>query len=440
MMAYLVMMTNRLLELHRVLKPTGSLYLHCDPVASHYLKIVLDQVFGVENYQNEIVWKRTSSHSDTKRYARISDTILFYSKSESFTWNPQRLAYDEDYLDHYYSNIDNDGRRYTYADLSKPKGSVGYFYTLLQVPPPPNGWRMPESKAKIWLEEGRIAIPPTGATPRYKRYTDEIGGVVLSNIWTDIPPVNSQAKASLNYPTQKPQALLERIIMASCPENGVVLDPFSGCGTAVVAAQTLGRQWIGIDITHLAIAIIEKRMRDAFPGIVFEVKGTPKDYIGACDLARRDKYQFQWWACSLVNAQPYRGKKKGADSGIDGLIFFQDDASGAKKIVVSVKGGDSVTRTMIADLKNSVEREGAKIGLFVTLTEPTGPMRDEAASAGFYESPTNNLRYLKIQILTISGLLGGTQRPEYFDLSRGTLTFQQTATAKPAQKQTDMQL
>lgn len=227
--------------------------------------------------------------------------------------------------------------------------------------------------------------------------------------------------------------MLERIIRASSDEGDVVLDPFCGCGTAVHAAQLTGRDWIGIDITHLAIALIEKRMRDAFPNIAFEVLGTPKDLGGARDLAERDKYQFQWWACSLVNAQPYQGRKKGSDGGIDGLIFFQDDGTGAKKIVVSVKGGEHVTVTMVKDLIATVEREKAAIGLFVTLAEPTKPMLTEAVSAGFYASPKGDVP--KIQILTIEELLAGTARPQYFDMSAGALTHKKAKVEEERAKQ-----
>jgi site-specific DNA-methyltransferase (adenine-specific) len=262
LMAYLTLMANRLVELHRVLKPTGSLYLHCDPTASHYLKIVLDTVFGVPNFQNEIIWKRTSSHSDAKRYPKITDTLLFYTKSQNFTWNKLFGEYDENYLKTHYNSLDSEGRRFQYGDLVKPKGSVGYFYTLLGCPPPPNGWRMPETRAEQWINEGRVEIPPTGNVPRYKRYLDEMEGTVVPNLWIDISPINSQGKDSLGYPTQKPVELLERIVQASSNKGDVVLDPFCGCGTAVHAAQKLEREWIGIDITHLAISLIEKRMKD----------------------------------------------------------------------------------------------------------------------------------------------------------------------------------
>ena len=280
---------------------------------------------------------------------------------------------------------------------------------------------MPESKAKQWINEGRIEIPRTGKIPAYKRYLDEMPGMVIPNLWADIPPINSQGKEGLGYPTQKPLALLERIIEASSNKGDIVLDPFCGCGTAVHAAQKLGRDWIGIDITHLSISLIVKRMKDAFPGISFDVHGTPKDYEGARDLALRDKYQFQWWACSLVGAQPYQGKKKGADGGTDGVIFFQDDETGAKKIIVSVKGGGNVGVSQIRDLKGTVEREKAAIGIFVTLSPPTEPMIKEAVTAGFYDSPKGEVP--KIQILTVEGLISGSERPQYYDISSGAHNF-----------------
>jgi site-specific DNA-methyltransferase (adenine-specific) len=271
--------------------------------------------------------------------------------------------------------------------------------------------------------------------PSIKRYLDEMPGQAIGDVWTDIPEINSQAAERLGYPTQKPLMLLERIIKASSNSGDMVLDPFCGCGTAVHAAQKLGREWIGIDITHLAIGLIEKRMKDAFPGLVFEVHGTPKDLDGARDLANRDKYEFQWWACTLVNAQPYQGKKKGADTGIDGLIYFQDEAKGiAKKIILSIKGGEHVTRTMIADLKNTVDREKAQMGLLITLAPPTKPMLTEAATAGFYESP-HSRAFPKIQVLTVEGLLSGRESPSYPDLSRGGLSFKKAKTEKPQGEQ-----
>ena len=262
---------------------------------------------------------------------------------------------------------------------------------------------------------------------------EDSGGVKMSDVW-ELPIIAPSSAERLGYPTQKPLALLERIITASSNEGDIILDPFCGCGTAVHAAQKLKRQWIGIDITHLAVSLIEKRMKDAFPDIQFEVEGTPKDIGGARNLAERDKYQFQWWACSLVNAQPYQGKKKGADGGIDGLIYFNDDGKIPKKIIVSVKGGENVSRTMVADLKNAVERDKAQLGLFVTLTKPTRPMSEEANAAGFYDSPSGS-SFPKIQILTIEGLLSGNEQARYPDLARGGLTFKQAKVEKKATEQ-----
>lgn len=425
-MAYLTMMANRLLEMWRVLKPTGSLYLHCDPTASHYLKVVLDTVFGAESFRNEIVWKRTTAHSGSKKYAPVHDVIFYYSKSGQVIWNEPRTEYDPAYLDKYYRFDDGDGRLYWRADLCAAgvrKGKSGLPWRGIDPTAKGMHWKFTVDKLDKLDAEGRIYWPAKGTMPQYKRYRDELKGLAVPDIWDDVNRINPVGNERLGYPTQKPLALLERIIQASSNPSDVVLDPFCGCGTAVHAAQKLDRNWVGIDITHLAIGLIEKRMKDAFPGIVFEVQGTPKDLAGAADLAIRDKYQFQWWACSLVNAQPYQGKKKGADGGIDGVIYFQDEGKGAaKKIIVSVKGGEHVTRTMVADLKNTVEREKAQMGLFVTLTAPTKPMITEATSAGFYES-LHYGAFSKIQILTIEGLLSGVEAPKYPDLSRGAVSF-----------------
>jgi hypothetical protein len=259
-----------------------------------------------------------------------------------------------------------------------------------------------------WDKEGRLYFPPNKESRiRRKRFVDELKGMPIQNLWTDIPEINSQAQERLGYPTQKPIALLERIIGASSSEGDVVLDPFCGCGTAVHASQKLRREWIGVDITHLAISLIEKRLKDAFPGIKYEVHGTPKDLDGARDLSMRDKYQFQWWAVSLVNAVPFAGKKKGADSGIDGLIYFKPDGKTTGKAIVSVKGGDNVNVAIVRDLAHVVDREKAKIGVFITLAEPTGPMKTEAVKTGFYETLYG--KYPKIQILTIRELFEGKQ-------------------------------
>jgi DNA modification methylase len=426
MMAYLVMIANRLVELHRVLKPTGSLYLHCDSTASHYLRIVLDAVFNKENFRNEIIWVRSNPKSNISiNLPTCTDTILRYTKTSKYTFHQPYGEHNPEYVESAYKYFDEKGQYRLLPLLSPNDNRPNLIYEFLGIK---RVWRWTKERMQKAYDEGLVVQLKPGAVPQYKKYLENSKGRTITNCWSDIP--QAAGNESLGYPTQKPVALLERIIQASSNEGDIVLDPFCGCGTAIHAAQALNRNWIGIDITHLAISIVEKRMKDAFPDIIFQVYGTPKDLDSAKNLADRDKYQFQWWACSLVNAQPYQGKKKGADTGIDGLIFFQDDEAIAKKIIVSVKGGANVSRTMIADLKNTIVREKAEIGLFVTLAEPTKPMITEAVSAGFYESKYMGA-YPKIQILTIEHLLTGMAKPNYPDLSRGGVNFKKPPVEQP---------
>lgn len=418
MMAYLAMMAVRLIELHRVLKPTGSLYLHCDQTASHYLKVALDAIFDPTNFRSEIIWKRQTAHSDaTTKFATVSDCILFYAKSRLTEFTVVRSPLDPNYVEKFYRFEEQDGRRYQLDNMAAPEGGgmaainkttgkPNGWYVWKGYEPPHRGWRYsPETMARL-DSEGRLYYPENATQRiRLKRYLDENEGQVVSNLWTDIGSLSGAARESLGYPTQKPVALLERIISASSKPGDVVLDPFCGCGTATHAAQRLGRAWIGIDITHLAIGLIERRLKDAFPEIAFEVHGTPKDIDGARDLAVRDKYQFQWWAVSLVDAQPFAGKKKGADGGIDGLIYFRSNATTTERAIVSVKGGDNVGVTMVRDLKGVLQREKAPIGIFLTLVAPTKPMIVEATSAGFYE--LGNKKYPRVQIITIADAMRG---------------------------------
>lgn len=424
MMAYLTMMANRLLQLHRVLKPTGSLYLHCDPTASHYLKIVLDGVFGKENFSNEVIWKRTTTKNDYKQGAvnwpRVHDVILMYHRSteaarESGKFHQTFEDYDEKTIETFYNFKDADGRRYRLSDLTAPgQGTRGHpQYEFKGVT---RFWRYNKEKMEKLDAEGRIQFRPNGGVPRLKVYLDEAPGIATGDVWVDVRGMHNLGHEMLGYPTQKPLALLERIIQASSNEGDVVLDPFCGCGTAVHAAQKLNRKWIGIDITHLAISLIEKRLKDAFKtGLQFEIHGTPKDLEAARDLAKRDKYQFQWWAVSLVEAQPFQGKKKGADTGIDGVKFFRDlDKHDVRKIVVSVKGGEHLKADDVRSLMAVREREAADIGIFISLEEPTKGMVKDAATAGFYESP-NGKKFPRVQLLTIGDLLEGKARAEHPD-------------------------
>ncbi len=406
-MAYLVMMTARLIELHRVLKPSGSLYLHCDPTASHYLKLVLDQIFGPTNYVNEIVWKRTTAHGDIKQgarhFGRIHDVIFRYSKGKKYIFNPQYSAYDAEYVETFYRNVEPDtGRRFQAVDLTarKPGGDTLYEWKG-KFPYHGRYWAYSKKNMEEFERQGRLYYTSSGM-PRLKYYLDEMPGMPLQDIWHDIyHPLGSER---LGYDTQKSISLLERIIKASSNEGDIVLDPFCGCGTAVVAAQKLNRNWIGIDITHLAIALMRNRLKDSF-NIDAEVIGEPVDLTSAKALATEDRYQFQWWALSKVKARPVGEKKKGADKGIDGVIHFIDDpTSKPKRVTVQVKSGHVHVKD-IRELKDVASQEA--MGIFITLEPPTRDMQVEAVAAGYYHSPIWDKDYPKIQILTIEELLHG---------------------------------
>ena len=440
MMAYLVMMAPRLVELRRVLKPTGSIYLHCDPTASHYLKLLLDAVFGATNYRNEISWRRTSAHNDAKQgrrqYGNVRDTILLYTKSNSWNWNWQYTEYEAEYIESFYKFKEPiSDRRYRMGDLTaaKPGGDTSYQWrvkrqrtgeweadTTNEYLDPVEGWEykglLPYT-GRYWAYsrdrmsemsgDGRIVYTKNGM-PNYKRYLDEMPGVPLQNDWTDIRPASRSE--SLNYATQKPEALLERIIGASSNEGDVVLDPFCGCGTAVVAAHKLGRQWLGIDITHLAVALMKNRLKTAFDldsGQDYEVIGEPQDEGSARALWEQDPYQFQFWAVSLLEAQPQSEQRRGADRGVDGMLYFIDGQRRTpQKTVIQVKGG-RVSSPQVRDLVGVVEREKAAIGLFISLEPPTRDMRQEAAAAGFYHSDLWARDFPKIQLRTVGEMLSG---------------------------------
>ena len=327
MLAYLAMMAPRLVELRRVLKQTGSLYLHCDTTASHYLKLVLDAIFGPANFRNEIIWKRTSSHNDARRFAQINDCILYYAKTKDCTWNPQFSAPSDHYIASHYNQKDKNGRLYRLHCITRSasmglRPNLTYEYDGYT---PEWGWRTVREKLEAIDKDGRLVwVKGRKGTrmPYLVRYLDEQEGSSMAALWDDIAPVNSQAQERLGYPTQKPEALLERIITASCNAGDTVLDPFCGCGTAIAAAQKLNRQWIGIDITNLAITLIRGRLTDAFAGsAIYEVIGEPVSLQDAKNLARDDPYQFQWWALGWVGARPVE-ERKGADRGIDGRIYF----------------------------------------------------------------------------------------------------------------------
>src|SRR3984885_10253066 len=384
MMAYLAMMAVRLIELRRVLKQTGSLYLHCDPTASHYLKVLLDAIFGISNYRSEIVWKRTSAHSDASvGFGNVTDSILFYSRSADVKWNPLRLELADKHVQAKYTYKDADGRLYATRDLRSPHPRPNLTYDYKGYKPHINGWSISRELMEKYDREGRLYFPKKDdGRIRLKIYLEESKGVPLQNLWTDIPPINSQAEERLGYSTQKPLALLERIINASSDPGDVVLDPFCGCGTAIEAAEKLGRRWIGIDVTYLAIHVIEGRLVKAFGSKIkdtYKLFGRPKDAESARALAARDWLEFQKWAVFALGGLPK--DRPGADGGIDGIIrYHRVGIEQPNRAVVSVKGGLNVGVDAIHKLKSVVKREGAEVGILVCVNSPGHPMMKEAAS------------------------------------------------------------
>lgn len=400
-MAYLAMMAVRLIELRRILKPSGTLYLHCDPKASHYLKILLDGIFGGGMFLNEVIWQRTNSKSHAStRFSSAHDVILRYCKTDSPTWNAVFLPHSEKYIASHYSNEEpGTGRKYTLGDCLNPN------------PDRPNltyewkghtrVWRWTKEKMQELHNSGRLVYTRTGL-PRYKRYLDEMKGTPVTDVWTDIPPINSQAQERIGYPTQKPLALLNRIIAASSKPGDLILDPFCGCGTAVHAAEKLGRKWIGIDVTYVAIKVIRDRLKSHLPSAKYEVRGIPHDEDSARKLAQSNPHEFQNWAVSVLGGHP---KGRGADRGIDGEITFKKGSDEYGRAVVSVKGGKNLAPAMVRELAGTITREKADFGVFVCLGPVTREMQIEAANAGRVELPGG--KRPRLQIVTAADLIAG---------------------------------
>lgn len=416
MLAYLVMMGTRLIELHRVLKSSGSIFLHCDTTASHYLKLMMDSIFDAKNFRNEIIWKRSHPKGLAfSRFARNHDTIFIYAKNaRQVKFKMVYKDYDPEKRKKQYRNKDENGRLYQLTSLLNPnknRPNLTYeFKGHTRV------WRWTKERMNEEDARGRIIVPRGGkGIPRYKRYLDEQEGVPIGDFWEDIGYVKGRER--MGYPTQKPLDLLERIIESASDEGDLVLDPFCGCGTAIVASEKMKRNWIGIDITYLAINLVKGRLRDTFPTSSFEIEGEPKDLGAAHELAQ-DPYQFQWWALSLIGARPVgssisspRKGRKGADEGVDGWLRFVNGPEGhAEKVVVQVKGGHVGVKD-IRELRDVVSRQQAAIGLFITLKEPTRNMIAEVKATDPYLSPRWNREYPKIQIITIRELLEGL-KPE----------------------------
>ncbi|MBA3725801.1 MAG: restriction endonuclease [Armatimonadetes bacterium] len=496
MMAYLTMMALRLVELRRVLKPTGSLYLHCDPTASHYIKLVLDAVFGWGSFMNEITWQRTGARTSDKKFGRIHDCLLFYRPCKGFTWQAPRVDQSESYIASHFRKRDPEGRRFQDISLTGPgtsKGSSGEPWRGYDPTALGRHWALPQAVLEsagiegISRQErldaldnaGLIYWPSGSGFPRLTWYADALQGKEIGDIWTDIAAINSQASERLGYPTQKPEALLERIILASSNEGDLVLDPFCGCGTTIAVAEKLKRRWIGIDVTYLAVDLMERRLLDQFtPGkdtkrladfpvqkrrealkayfkdgsdilgvglqtglAPYEVKGVPEDLGAARFLAESDKFQFEWWCVAMVGAQGKERDTKdraamGADKGIDGIITFQDSEAEYKKSIVSVKGGKSVGSAFVDGLLGVVTNSGAVSGILITLEEPTGPMKQAAASAGRWHSSLHPTRSFPVlQIITVAELLKGVvpELPQW-----GLATFRRATQTKRATTQQEI--
>ncbi len=433
LLAYLVHMTLRIVEIHRVLKPTGSFYLHCDPTASHYLKLVLDAVFCGQggDFLNEIVWKRTHAHGDPRwGFGDVTDHIFLYSKSSKFNFHRVYKEIAPDRIKMIYKNADAGGRLWQSVTLRSPSPRPNLYYPYkasngVTYLPHPNGWSCNEERMKRYDDEDRLHFPSKGSGAlRLKMYSDESAGHLVQNLWEDIPPISSQAAERLGYPTQKPEALLERIIRASSNEGDVVLDAYCGCGTTVAVAQRLNRRWIGIDITYQSIALILKRLADRYPDEWPEIEaniqldGVPRDIDSAMALAnRRDdktRKEFEKWAVlTFSNNQARINDKKGADGGIDGIAYFLMDrtAKGDEngKAIFQVKSRPG-TRGDLATLNSDRLREKAEFGFLICTNLPTKPMRDEIAAAGKFKHPLLHREDDRLQVITVAELFPPTNR------------------------------
>lgn len=416
MLAYLVMMAPRLVELHRVLKPSGSLYLHCDPTASHYLKLVLDCIFGLANFGSEIIWQRTNSRSTAGRWPRVHDVLLFYFKGDRPRFNPVLVPGDPRKLPHTLIT-GKDGQKYNTHELTGPgvtkDGGSGKPWRGFDPAKMGRHWANAHAVMDQLDNDGLIHWPARNGFPRRRAaepFRAESRTVTVGDVWTDIDRLNQTAKERLGYPTQKPVALLERILEASTSPGDIVLDPFCGCGTTIDAAQKLGREWIGIDITHLAIKVVRDRMGSRFPGVEYELLGEPQDVESARVLAEVSPYEFQWWMVHRVRGRPVgaqhggREGKRGKDRGVDGFLKFAT-ASGVQEVILSVKGGRSIGSAMVRDLRGTIERQKAAIGVLLTMYKPTAEMKREAIDAGFVRY--GNQKYPRLQILSAEDLFDG---------------------------------
>lgn len=414
-MAYPAMMAIRLLEMHRILKDTGTLYLHCDPTASHYLRLILDAIFGEDRFLNEVVWRRATAKNDPNRYGRCHDTILVYARGKTFTWNQEYTPFQDYSVEKNYTAVEEGtGRRFRLSDLTanKPGGDTDYEWHG-QRPYKGRHWAFSREKMDEMLAAGRIVFRRTGM-PVYKRYLDEMPGVPVTDVWTDISLLASASPERIGYPTQKPVALLKRIIEASSNPGDVVLDPFCGCGTSFEAAREAGRVWNGIDISVAAVEVIRERMDRVMPGTHYLEYGFPADIEGAQRLAATNPHSFQWWVLAKVRGRQIasgRGRrpdKKGGDRGVDGEILVRDiDDGRLLRVIVSVKAGANLNPSMLRDLVGTVAAERADMGLLLTMAPPTEGMRKAAREHGTIPSSLHPNGCPRFQIITVEDIFAG---------------------------------
>lgn len=408
LLAYLIFMVQRLLHMKSILRPTGSIYLHCDPTASHYIKVMMDGIFGHENFQNEIIWKRTSAHSSAKRYGPVHDVILFYSAGSKFTWNPTFGSYDPQYVDAFYTHRDDDGRAWRRSDLTGAgvrNGETGLEWRGIDVTAKGRHWAYVPSTLEKMDADGKIHWPKkAGGTPMMKRYLDEQKGVPLQDVWTDIKPIHNMAADRLGYPTQKPIELLDRIIQSSTNPGEVVFDPFAGCGTTIYSAVKNDRKWIGCDIAILSVKLVREVLTEKYrlvEGSNFVVDGIPTSVEGAQELFNHDPSTFQNWFVERVGGFPM--SRKSGDRGIDGRIYFET-GDGLREMMIQVKGGKHVRPTDVRDLRGVLERESnAELAGFLSIAPPTKAMLSEAAEAGTFQY--QGREYPRIQFLTTHDVL-----------------------------------
>ena len=444
LLAYLSYMTERLVAMRRLLKPDGSVYLHCDPTASHYLKMVMDAVFGHQNFRNEIIWRRTGAHGGAKRWGPIHDTLLFYTMSDTYEWQRIYQGYDDSYVRNYYRFADERGRfRYvTLTGKGVTSGDSGRPWRGVDPTDSGRHWAVPsaalrkaypnrdlgalstQEKLDLLDQAGLVYWPPQGSIPQQKRYLDESPGVPLQDIIYDIRPIGAHAKERLGYATQKPVALLERIISASSKEGDLVLDPFCGCATTIEAAHRLGRRWIGVDIAiHAVKRVASVRLGDRLglrEGVEYDIQGVPRNVEGAKDLWRRDPYHFQKWAVEQVDG--FVTTRRAADGGVDGRLYFAlPNEPDLQSMVIQVDGGANVPVSKLRDLRGVMEAQQARMAGFIVL-EPLGERKRRnfeqyMAQAG--DLDVLGTTYPRMQLLNVEEIIAGARFQTPTPVGRG---------------------